>query len=204
MRAFLVVGALLLVFALTFGDSMNNSLMTRANDFCQTEFNGDHGERVMFFAKNVRDGNVVDFRTDAVDIVDDYKVLSINIVGESASVIVEYNLIAKIDEVLYHGWPEGPQNPSIKLSLADKFVMVNNPKFVQKLLWKYNRADREWYLVSAQLPKVSRNALLKLLKAEVQLETDTLYKNPARSLPHLEAARVWYLKKIAVLESLSK
>jgi hypothetical protein len=118
--------------------------------------------------------------------------------------MVEYNLIAEIREVVYHGWPEGPQDPSVKLSLADKFVMVNNPKYVQKILWKFNKTDREWYLVSSQLPKVSRNALLRLLREDVDRGADTLNKNPGRSLPHLEASQKWFLKKIAMLENLDK
>jgi hypothetical protein len=195
------MGVLLLVRSLAFGDSINDSLMKRVNDLCETEFNGDGGKRVYFFA-NISDDNIVDFRTDAVAIVDSYKVLSITIVGNSATVTVEYNLIAEIREVLYHGWPGGPTDPSIKLSLADKFVMVNNPKYLQKLLWKFNGTDHQWYLFSNQLPKVSGNALLKLLKEEVQLETDTLNDNPGRSLPSLEGGRMWYLKKIALLEGL--
>jgi hypothetical protein len=198
------MGVLLLVSSLAFSDSRNDSLMKRVNNFCATEFNGDEGERIMYFLPNIRDDNVVNFKAAAVAIVDSYKVLSTTITDNSATVMVEYNLIAEIREVVYHGWPEGPQDPASELSLADKVVMVNNPKYVQKLLWKFNKVDREWYLVSSQLPKVSGNALLKLLRVDVERETNTLNENPGRSLPDLEAGRNWRLKKISMLENLGK
>ncbi len=203
MRTFLLICALLLIAYITLGNSINDSLIERVNDFCKTEFNGDAGERVKYFENSIRDSNAADFTLDAVDIVNNYKVLpTITIVGNSASVNVEYDLVAEIREVIHHGWPGGPTDSSVELALADKVIMVKDPKHVQKLSWKLNDADRKWYLISTQLPKVSRNALLKLLQVDVQRQTKTLNKNPGRPLPHLEASRKWFLKKIALLEGL--
>ena len=181
---------------------MNDSLKRRVNDFCATEFNGDHGKRVLFFPANIHDENAVDFVTEPVDIVDSFKVLSITVRDDSAGVVVEYGLIAEFKNVVYHGYPEGVTDPTVKLNLADKLVIRKNPKFHQELFWKFNAADQEWYLVSTQLPKVPQRALLKLLRTEVREETGTLDKNSGEQLPSLEGLRRWHLRKIDLINNL--
>jgi hypothetical protein len=53
MMASLVMGVVLLVSSLAFGDSTSDSLMKRVNKFCATEFNGDEGERIIFFLRQI-------------------------------------------------------------------------------------------------------------------------------------------------------
>ena len=183
---------------------MSDSLKQRVTDFCATEFNGDHANRVLFFIPSIREINSADFATEPVDIVDSFKILSITIKGKSAKAVVEYSLVAELKNVVYHGYPGGITDPAVELNLADKLVIIKNPTFHQELSWKFNEADQKWYLASTQLPKVSQSALVELLRAEVRQETDTLNKNSGKSLPYLEGLRTWHLRKIELVSKLEE
>ena len=202
MRLLLAVLMLLPSALQSFGSSPNDALMKRVNEFCATEFNGDHAKRVLFFPAHIRDKNAVDFVTDPINIVDSYRVVSIVIKGNTARVVLEYGLIAELQNVVYHNYPGGAPDPAVVLNLADKLVIRRNPTFHQELIWKFNEKDQVWYVVSTELPKVSQLALLELLRSEVRGETDTLRKNSGKSLPYLEGLRTWHLKKIDEISNL--
>jgi hypothetical protein len=166
------------------------------------EFKGNHADRVDFFLSNMRDKNAVDFVHEPVDIVDGYKIISVSITGNRATVLVEYDIVGELRTVVYHG-PGAEKLPGVRLYRADRFIPRRDPNYRQKLLWTFKRPEGMWYLTSSQIPKVSKGSLLKLLQAEVQRDTNILHDNPGKPLPYLEAERTWDMEKIKLVESVN-
>jgi hypothetical protein len=63
-------------------------------------------------------------------------------------------------------------------------------------------AGGKWFIKSRQVPKVSKTAVLDLLRKEVDEKREILKKNKGEALPHIEASLNWDLNKIKLLEGL--
>ena len=179
------------------------AVRARINDFCNSEFRGDQNKQLGLMKNSSFD--VGNFDEMPVDLVRSYKVISIDIEGDLASAVVEYDLIGRFKNVRYDGFPGAKSkfDKGVWIDRADKLEILHDAKFRQTLSLKRYRADNRWYIVSLQTPKLSASALLDLLAKEVNMDKNTLSRNKGQSLPNIEALISWNEHKIKMIEGLN-
>lgn len=197
------VCVLLLVSTAMCEEPNTEAVRVRVIDFCNSEFRGDQDKQLALMRNSSFDvGNLDEM---PVDLVRSYKVISINIEGNLASAVVEYDLIGRFKNVRYYGYPGSKSKfeKGVWIDQADKLEILHDAKFRQTLSLKRYRADNKWYIVSLQTPKLSTSALLDLLTKEVNMDKDTLSRNKGEYLPNVEAVISWNEHKIKLIEGLN-
>jgi hypothetical protein len=179
------------------------AVRARVIDFCNSEFRGDQDKQLALMRNSSFDvGNLDEM---PVDLVRSYKVISINIEGDLASAVVEYDLIGRFKNVRYDGFPGSKSkfDKGVWIDRADKLEILHDARFRQTLSLKRYKPDNKWYIVSLQTPKLSTSALLDLLTKEINMAKDTLSRNKGESLPNVEAVITWNERKIKLIEGLN-
>lgn len=193
------LGLSLLAFA--HAEDKSSALRKRVTDFCQTEFKGDDDGRATYLEDSVKEKYVVDFRVEPVDVVTSFQIVSIDIKGDLANVIVTYDVIGQFRNVSYSGYPNLKKPEAIPFKRADRFLAVHMPQFRQRSTWKLDHSDGQWYLVHSGIPKVSRDGLLEVIQKEITLESEIIRKDPTPHTPS-EYCRMWNEEKVKALEAL--
>lgn len=183
-------------------EPLAQSASARVVEFCETELKGDHAKRVEYFQNSLRDKSAVDFANEPVDLINGYKVISVDIKGNTAKVVVDYDLIGELKNVRYSGYPGLKARPGTWIDRADKLVVKRNQSFHQTISLTLEPVSRRWFISKPQVPKVSRKAVLDLLHKEINERRETLKKNKGEALPHIEASLNWDLEKVKLLEGM--
>ena|ERR1039458_6352850 len=197
------VCVLLLVSTAMCEEPNTEAVRARVIDFCNSEFRGDQDKQLALMRNSSFDvGNLDEM---PVDLVRSYKVISINIEGDLASAVVEYDLIGRFKNVRYDGFPGSKSkfDKGVWIDRADKLEILHDARFRQTLSLKRYKPDNKWYIVSLQTPKLSTSALLDLLTKEINMAKDTLSRNKGESLPNVEAVITWNERKIKLIEGLN-
>ena len=197
------VCVLLLVSTAMCEEPNTEAVRARVIDFCNSEFRGDQDKQLALMRNSSFDvGNLDEM---PVDLVRSYKVISINIEGDLASAVVEYDLIGRFKNVRYDGFPGSKSkfDKGVWIDRADKLEILHDARFRQTLSLKLYKPDNKWYIVSLQTPKLSTSALLDLLTKEINMAKDTLSRNKGESLPNVEAVITWNERKIKLIEGLN-
>lgn len=183
-------------------EPLAQSARARVVEFCETELKGDHAKRVEYFQNSLRDKSAVDFANEPVDLISGYKVLSVEIKGNTAKVVVVYDLIGELKNVRYSGYPGLKVSPGTWIDRADKLVAKRNQSFHQTISLVLEPVSQRWFISKPQIPRVSRKAVLDLLHKEINEKQETLKKNKGEALPHIEASLNWDLNKVKLLEGM--
>lgn len=174
--------------------------------FCSAEFDGKYQkERLDLFAlsqresrrrEKARDGDpvaveVVDFRSDPVDIVKAFKVTNLSLEAGTGQAEVEYTLLGSLRAPKGANLLEATQ--VIKAARSSRRVTL-------RLAW--TGTPKRWLVIDPPIPKVSREGILRIKNEFLNRVRKTLEANPGEPLPHLEAAAKRLTGKIQAIEAL--
>jgi len=174
--------------------------------FCTAEFDGKYQkERLDLFelSKNesrrrekARNGDpvaveVVDFRSDPVDIVKSFKVITVSLKDGTGQAEVEYALLGSLRIPKGANLLEATQ--VIRESRSSRRVTL-------RLAW--TGTPKRWLVIDPPIPKVSREGILRIQNESLNRVRKTLEANPGESLPHLESAAKRLTDKIQAIEAL--
>ena len=178
----------------------------RIGAFCKMEFDGDQADRTDFFKDNSHYANGVDFASEPVVIVDGYKVISIEISGNNATAILDYDALGKFENVTYYEYPGVKSRSKDPFYRADKLVVMKNPNLRQSVHLVRESGQHDWLIAEPVVPKVSKSALLSLLHKEVGREQEILERNKLdQDIRRVQNSLIkWNLKKIKLIEDLGK
>jgi hypothetical protein len=181
------------------------AVRARVIDFCKSEFEGDQARQLKLVKSRCCEVAAVNFTEEQVDIVDSYKVISIMLEGNHASVVIEYDLLGRFTNVRYYGYPGSNSKfePGVWIDLANKLTVVHNPRFRQTVSLTFEPQSKQWLIVSLQRPKISKKALLDLLHKEVDADKETLSRNPGKDLTNIKALISWNEHKIKLIEDMN-
>jgi hypothetical protein len=200
-KIFLAICLGIAVASSAYADNQGDALRKRVTDFCTAEFKGDDAAQADFILDSLKEKYIVDFRDEPVDVVKSFHIVSIAVNGDSAKVVVEYDVIAQFRNVAYSGYPNLKKSQAIPFKRADEFIPAHLPQFRQSTTWKFDHSDGQWYLISRRIPKVSKDGLIEVLKKDVALDSEIIKMDPTPHTPS-EYVRAWNEKKIKTLEEL--
>lgn len=196
----LVALALFVSISPVFGQT-DPAAIVAVEAFCKYEFDGNDAQRIEMIdlsekeyrrlKKELReDGNLllaVYFQEDPATIVKGYKILSVVTKGSRGSAEIAYEVLGEVEG------NRGKANKVVKSHEALRGVTL---KLVS------DKRRRRWWIQDPPRPKVSKEAILRILKADLDRSKNTLERNKGESLPHLEELARREAEKIAAIEAL--
>jgi hypothetical protein len=201
----ILMAPLLLISSAVCQDAAQIQVRSRVVSFCETEFNGDDANRVAFFKSDLQHKNAVSFASEPVDVVTSYKLISINTKGNHADVVVEYDLIARFENVRYSAYPGAERAHHGWFDRADKLVLTDRSRLTQTIPLARDPESGEWFIARTLIPKVSKTALIRLLQDDLEQDKGIEASNQADStVRNVQAAQIrWNSEKIKLIGSIN-
>jgi hypothetical protein len=201
----ILVAPLLLISTAFCQDTSELQVRNRVVSFSETEFRGDDANRVTFFKSDLQHKNAIDFASEPVDVVTSYKVISINIKGNHADVVVEYDVIAKFENIRYNGYPGVEHARGVWFDRADKLVLTDSSKLTQTIPLARDPESGEWFITRTLVPKVSKAALIGLLQDDLKQDTEIEATNQTNAtVRNVQAAQIhWNSEKIKLIDGIN-